>query len=62
MSVNALFSGCTVLAGLLAAASLEAFAGYCVACRAFPTLIRAGLVPGSTCERCATPWSQDRAA
>lgn len=55
-------AGYTVLAGLLAAASLEAFAGYCVACRAFPTLMRAGLVPESACERCADLWSKDRAA
>ena len=50
-------AGYTVLVGLLTAASLEAFAGYCLACRAFPALIRAGLVPQSACERCANIWS-----
>ena len=55
-------AGYTVLGGLLAAASLEAFAGYCLACRAFPTLIRAGLVPEDACERCADIWGEGRAA
>jgi hypothetical protein len=43
----------TVLAGLLAAASLEAFFGVCLACRAFPLLVRAGLAPEHVCERCS---------
>lgn len=49
-----------VLSGLLVAASLEAFAGYCVACRAFPLLMRAGLVPESACESCRDIWSSER--
>ena len=49
-------------ARVLAGASLEAFAGYCLACRAFPTLIRAGLVPEDACERCADIWGEGRAA
>ncbi|RKS80457.1 uncharacterized protein DUF4395 [Motilibacter peucedani] len=48
----------SVLGVLVAAASLEAFAGFCVACRAFPLLMRAGLVPEGTCERCADIWSR----
>ena len=52
-------AGCTVLAGLLTAASLEALAGYCVACRVFPALIRTGLVPDSACERCADVWGEE---
>lgn len=42
-----------VIAGLLGAASLEAFAGYCLGCKIFNLLIRAGLVPESVCEECA---------
>lgn len=42
-----------VIAGLLGAASLEAFAGYCLGCKIFNLLIRAGLVPESICEECA---------
>lgn len=47
-----------LLGALVVAASLEAFAGYCVACRLFPLLIRAGLVPADACESCADIWSR----
>ncbi|MGH2856718.1 MAG: DUF4395 domain-containing protein [Solirubrobacteraceae bacterium] len=43
----------TVLGALIAAASLEAFLGVCLACRMFPYLMRAGLVPRDVCEQCA---------
>lgn len=46
-----------VLSLLIGAASLEAFAGYCLACRMFPLLIRAGVVPADACERCADLWA-----
>jgi hypothetical protein len=42
-----------VLGGLVGAAGLEAFFGYCLACKMFPTLVRLGLVPESACEDCA---------
>jgi hypothetical protein len=42
-----------VLAGLLVAASLEAFFGICLACKAFPLLVRLGIVPETACEDCA---------
>jgi hypothetical protein len=43
-----------VVIGLLAgAASLESFAGYCLGCKAFALLMRAGVIPQSVCERCA---------
>jgi hypothetical protein len=42
-----------VLSLLLVAASLEAFFGVCLACKAFPLLMRIGLVPEETCRRCA---------
>lgn len=47
-----------VLSVLLAAASLEAFFGFCVACRMFPLLIMAGLVPDDACESCANIWAR----
>lgn len=42
-----------VLGALIGAASLEAFLGVCLACRMFPYLMRAGLVPRDVCEECA---------
>jgi hypothetical protein len=47
-----------VLAGLIGAASLEAFFGYCLACRMFPLLIKAGLVPDDACDDCADVWNR----
>lgn len=42
-----------VLGMLVGAASLEAFAGYCLGCKAFAVLMRAGVIPASVCEECA---------
>ena len=43
-----------VVTGLLmVAASLEAFAGYCLGCKAFALLMRVGLIPESACVECA---------
>ncbi len=41
------------LVALLAAAGLEAFAGYCLGCRIFGLLIRLGVVPEAVCIECA---------
>lgn len=41
-----------LLAGLITAATLESAFGICLACRAFPLLARAGLVPESVCPDC----------
>ncbi|MFN8053581.1 MAG: DUF4395 domain-containing protein [Acidimicrobiales bacterium] len=42
-----------VLVGMiLVAASLEAFVGYCLGCKIFGLLMRAGIVPESVCEAC----------
>jgi hypothetical protein len=38
---------------LVVAASLEAFAGYCLGCKAFALLMRAGVIPESACVECA---------
>ena len=42
-----------VLALLVVAASLEAFAGFCIGCQVFGLLIRAGVIPESVCVQCA---------
>lgn len=42
-----------ILVPLVAAASLEGFAGYCVGCTVFGWLIRLGAVPESVCADCA---------
>ena len=44
--------GYLVLGGLIAAASLEAFAGVCLGCRAFALLMRTGVIPQEVCDRC----------
>jgi hypothetical protein len=46
-----------VLGMLVAAASLEAFAGFCLGCRAFAILMRAGIIPERVCERCNNIWA-----
>jgi hypothetical protein len=38
---------------LLGAASLEAFLGFCVGCRVFALLARAGIIPEEVCAACA---------
>jgi hypothetical protein len=42
-----------LLAALILAAGLESILGYCLGCRIFALLIRAGLVPESVCLECA---------
>ena len=42
-----------VIAMLLGAASLEAFAGFCLGCTMFAGLMRIGVVPESVCLECA---------
>jgi hypothetical protein len=52
-----------VLTGLLVvAATLESVFALCLGCRAFALLMRVGLVPEETCERCANIWSRPEAA
>ena len=46
-----------VLGMLVVAASLEAFAGYCLGCKAFALLMRAGVIPERMCERCNDIWA-----
>jgi len=42
-----------VLLALVAAAGVESVFGYCLGCKLFGLLIRAGLVPETMCEECA---------
>ena len=47
-----------VVLGMLAvAATLESVFGYCLGCKAFALLMRAGVVPDSVCERCNDIWA-----
>jgi len=41
-----------VLGALIAASGLESIFGFCVACKIFPLLVRAGLARESACEEC----------
>jgi hypothetical protein len=52
LGLGARTAGYAVLGALIAAASLEAFAGYCIGCKAFAVLMRLGVVPAEVCERC----------
>jgi hypothetical protein len=42
-----------VLGVLIAAATLESVFGFCLGCRAFALLVRAGAIPAEICERCS---------
>lgn len=45
-----------MLAALATAAFLEAAFGFCLGCKAFAVLMRAGVIPASVCERCDDLW------
>ena len=48
-----------VLVGLvLFAATLESVFAYCVGCKLFALLMRAGVIPDEVCERCNDIWSR----
>ena len=51
-----------VLVLFVPAAGLESIAGYCVGCRAFCLLMRAGIIPDSVCAECADIRPRLRAA
>jgi hypothetical protein len=55
-------TGTYVLLGvLLVPAVLEAGFGYCVGCKLFALLMRAGIIPESVCEECANIWARQPA-
>jgi hypothetical protein len=45
-------AGWIVLGALTVAAALEAFLAFCLGCKIFALLTRAGLIPDSVCEAC----------
>ena len=45
-----------VLGLLIVAATLESVFAYCLGCKAFALLMRAGVIPASVCERCNDLW------
>src|SRR5437879_4024857 len=46
-----------VLGLLVVAATLESVFGYCLGCKVFALLMRAGVVPAEVCERCTDLWA-----
>lgn len=46
-----------VLAMLVGAATLESVFGYCLGCKVFGLLMRAGVIPDEVCERCSDIWA-----
>lgn len=50
-----------VLGLLIGAASLESFIGYCLGCRIFGLLMKAGVIPDEVCESCADIWARPAA-
>jgi hypothetical protein len=52
-----LWGGAQIALGLIiVAALLESAAGYCLGCKGFALLMRAGVIPDSVCERCGDIW------
>jgi hypothetical protein len=47
-----------VLGALVVAASLEAFAGFCLGCKMFALLMRIGVIPEEVCESCNDIWAR----
>jgi uncharacterized protein DUF4395 len=47
-----------LLAMLLAAATLESVFAYCLGCKVFGLLMRAGVVPERVCAECADIWAR----
>lgn len=53
LTVAGFWGAAQIVLGLLAtAAFLEAALGFCVGCKVFALLMRAGIVPATVCERC----------
>ena len=47
-----------ILLLLVAAASLEAIFAFCLGCKVFAALMRAGVIPQDVCERCNDLWGE----
>ena len=51
-----------LVAMVLVAATLESVFAYCVGCKLFALLMRAGVIPEDTCEECNNIWGRTAAA
>jgi hypothetical protein len=51
-----------LLVAMIVASGLESLFAYCVGCRIFALLMRAGVVPAEICAECADIWSRPRSA
>ena len=49
-----------VIGLLVGAAFLESAFGYCLGCKMFALLMRAGVIPEEVCERCNNIWGSDQ--
>ena len=59
LTFNGHWTAAQVVLGMLAgAASLEAFVGLCLGCKAFALLMRIGVIPEDVCERCNDIWAR----
>ena len=47
---------------LVVAAGLESLVGFCVGCKVFGLLMRAGVIPDEVCAECADIWSRPQPA
>jgi uncharacterized protein DUF4395 len=47
---------------IIVAAFLESVLGYCLGCKAFGLLMRAGVIPEEVCERCSDIWKERQPA
>jgi hypothetical protein len=51
-----------LLGAMILAAGLESIFAYCLGCKLFALLMRAGVVPASVCAECADIWSRPSAS
>jgi hypothetical protein len=51
-----------LLVAMIVASGLESIFAYCLGCKIFALLMRAGLVPDEICAECADIWSRPSAA
>ena len=49
-----------LVAMVLVAATLESVFAYCVGCKLFALLMRAGVIPDEVCEECNDIWGRGR--
>ena len=58
LGFGALAAADVLVALLVVAATLESAFAFCLGCQVFALLMRAGVIPQETCERCADIWSR----